>query len=78
MQAACVKAQRDGRARKSVCRSGAKGDPCCLGICGVAADRGLEELSCRKDLPKEERLQLTQAKAEQEQQRRQQSRSKYR
>lgn len=44
-----------------------------LGICGVAAGRGLEELSCRKDLPKEMRLQLTQASAEQEQQ---QSRSK--
>lgn len=69
MQAACVKAQRHGRVRKSVCRSGVKGDPCWLGICGVAADRGLEELSlsCRKDLPKEKRLQLIQAKAEREQ-----------
>lgn len=46
-----------------------------LGICGVAAGRGLEELSCRKDLPKEMRLQLTQASAEQEQQQ-QRSRSK--
>lgn len=40
-----------------------------LGICGVAAGRGLDELelSCRKDLPKERWLQLIQAKAEQEQ-----------
>lgn len=68
MQAACVKAQRDGRARKSVCRSGAKGDPCWLGdlwCCGRPRTGGAE-LSCRKDLPKEVRLQLIHAKAEQE------------
>lgn len=45
MQAACVKAQRDGRARKSVCRSGVKGDPCWVGdlwCCGRPRTGGAE------------------------------------
>lgn len=69
MQAACVKAQRDGRARKSVVQEWRQGRPVLPWgsvVLRPAEDWTSLELSCRKDLPKERWLQLIQAKAEQE------------
>lgn len=56
-----VKAQRDGEARKSVCRSGVKGDPCWLGDLWYCGRPRARRLSCRIDLPNGERLRLIQS-----------------